>query len=330
MTNEENQAGALTHKDRKTGLAVFGAIQIIIGCFCAFLVPVMIMAMLAVSLMDKGAEETVNARAMIPGLFVYGLMAVWFIWLGVGSIQAKRWARALTLVASWIWFVSGLTGMIVMLFMMPDMYEQMAQDGQVPANAVTVIKYVTFAFMAVIYIIIPGVFILFYGSKDTLATCEHRDPFVRWTDKCPLPVLALVLTAGCGAACTPCMGLYGWAIPFFGTIATGYAGAGIALVLTALLAYIARGLYKLDLKAWWCATVLAILWGASCTLTFARVTLMEYYEKMNFPEQQLAMLRKMAFTQTNSPLFICLAWCLFLLVYIVYIKRYFAAKPAQL
>jgi hypothetical protein len=126
------------------------------------------------------------------------------------------------------------------------------------------------------------------------------------------------------------MGLYGWAVPFFGIIVTGPAGAGIALVLMALLAYITRGLYRLDIKAWWCATGLAILWGASGSITFSRVTLMEFYEKMNFPEQQLEMMRKMAFTQTHLPVIACIFWVLVLLAFLLYTKRYFVVKHDQL
>jgi hypothetical protein len=262
-------------------------------------------------------------------LLVYVFLGIWFIWMGIGSIQARRWARALCLIASWLSLISGITGMLFMLLFMPDMYEQMSKDGQMPANVVTIVKYVTFGFMTVIYIIIPGSFILFYGSKNTKATCEHRDPVVRWTDKCPLLVLALTLMSGGCAACLPFMGLYGWAIPFFGTIVTGVAGAGIALVLLVLLAYITRGLYRLDLKAWWYAVGLALLWGASCTITFSRVSLLELYEKMNFSAQQLEMMKKMSFTQSNSPVFASLFYVLLLLLFLLYTRRYFISPSEQ-
>jgi hypothetical protein len=329
MTSNECMTSDPTYKDRKTGLAVFGALQIVIGAFCALLVPVMIMAMLTAAVMDDGSEGTMSVRSMIPGIFIYLLLAIGFIWLGIGSIQARRWARALSLVSSWLWLVSGITGIIVMLVLMPDMYEQLAKDGKMPAHVVTIVKYVTFGFMTVIYILIPSAFILFYGSKNTRMTCEQRDPHIRWTDKCPLPVLALVLTAVGGAASIPFIGVYGWAIPCFGVIATGYAGAGLALLFLVLLAYITRGLYRLDLTAWWCATGLAVVWGASCTITLSRVNLMEFYEKMNFPEQQLEIMRKMAFTQTNAPAIVCLLWVVFLLAFLLYIRRYFTVAPEQ-
>ncbi|MEI7948029.1 MAG: hypothetical protein WCJ02_15115 [bacterium] len=326
MTNNESMISGLTYKDRKIGLAIFGAIQIAMGALCALMVPLMIMGMLVAAVANKDANSAVSVRTMIPGILIYVLMAVCFIWLGIGSIQARRWARALCLVSAWLWFISGITGILFMLMFMPDMYEQMSKDGQMPANVVTVVKYVTFGFMAVIYIIIPGSFILFYGSKNTKATCEHRDPVVRWTDKCPLPVLVMTLMSGCCAACLPFMGLYGWTVPFFGTIVTGVAGAGIALIFLVLLVYITRGLYRLDMKAWWCATGLTVGWGASCTITFSRITLMEFYEKMNFPAQQLEIMRKMSFTQSHSLTYACLFWVIVVLAFLIYTRRYFTSN----
>lgn len=323
MTTDENKTDTVPYKDRKTGLAIFGAIQIAMGGFCALMIPLMLIGMLASAALNKDAASSMPATTMIPGLIFYVLMAACFIWLGIGSIQARRWARALCLVASWLWFISGITGMLFMLLFMPDMYEQMSKDGQMPANLVIVVKYVTFGFLAIIYILIPGAFILFYGSRNTQATCEQRDPKIRWTDKCPLPVLALTLMAGCCASSLPFMGLYGWAVPFFGIIVTGGAGAGIALIFLVLLVYITRGLYRLDLKAWWCAVGLALFWGASCAITFSRITLMAFYEKMNFPAQQLEIMRKMSFTQSHSLTYACLFWVLLVLAFLLYTKRFF-------
>ena len=326
MTSNESMTGGLTYKDRKIGLAIFGAIQIAMGALCALMVPLMIMGMLVAAVANKDANSAVSVRTMIPGILMYVLMSACFIWLGIGSIQARRWARALCLVSAWLWFISGITGILFMLMFMPDMYDQMSKDGQMPANVVTIVKYVTFGFMTILYIIIPGSFILFYGSKNTNATCEHRDPVIRWTDKCPLPVLVMTLMSGCCAACLPFMGLYGWTVPFFGTIVTGVAGAGIALVFLVLLVYITRGLYRLDLKAWWCATGLAVLWGVSCTITFSRITLMEFYEKMNFPAQQLEIMRKMSFTQSHSLTYACLFWVIVVLAFLLYTRRYFKSN----
>ena len=66
-----------------------------------------------------------------------------------------------------------------------------------------------------------------------------------------------------------------------------------------------------------------MLWGASCAITFSQVTLMEFYEKMNFPSQQLEIMRKMSFTQSHGMMYACLFWVLLVLAFLLYTKRFF-------
>ena len=53
-----------------------------------------------------------NVRMMIPGIALYLMLAVAFIWLGVGSIRARRWAWTLTVVLSWMWLIMGVAGFV--------------------------------------------------------------------------------------------------------------------------------------------------------------------------------------------------------------------------
>ncbi|MBU4212672.1 MAG: hypothetical protein KKD33_08835 [Verrucomicrobia bacterium] len=215
-----------------------------------------------------------------------------------------------------------------MLVFLPDMYDQMGKSGQIPQQITTVIKYVTIGFMVVFYVIIPGVLVLFYGSRHVKATCERRDPQVRWTDKCPLPVLAVSLISGFWAACMLLMGFYGWTIPFFGFILSGIAGASVALISMLLLGYVAWGTYRLSVKAWWCAVVLTIAWGVSTGITFSRVTLMDFYERMNLPAQQLEIMKQFA-----QPAFwmvlLSVLWVVIVLAYLLYTRRYFVSPSDQ-
>jgi hypothetical protein len=329
MTQDRDAAGGLNYRDRKTGLVVFGIVEIIMGAFCALMIPLMILGMAASSALSEDAASAFNAGSMIPGLLFYVVLATWFVWLGIGSIQARRWARALWLVASWLWLISGVLGLVFVLVMMPDMYAQMIESGQMTQEVVSVVKYVTIGFSVVFYILIPAVFVLFYGSRHTRATCEQRDPQVRWTDQCPLPVLAVSLMAGCCAACLPLMGFYGWAMPVFGFILSGPAGAVVALVVAVLLGYVAWGTYRLNVNAWWCAVALVLVGGVSSAITFARVEWMELYEKMNFSAQQLEMMGQAGPMQMSWMLLSWGLWVVVALVYLLYIKRYFAPTAEQ-
>jgi MFS family permease len=311
-------------KDRKVRLVILGILQIIFGGFCALMVPLMILGMLATSAVaGKGAAEGVSLKMMIPGILLYLALAVWFVWIGIGSIMARRWARALILVSSWLWLICGVCGFVLMLMIIPNMYDKMGESGQMPKAAITVAKYVVEAFLAVFYVVVPGVFVLLYSGKDVKATCEHRDPQERWTDKCPLPVLAVSLVSVVWAVSILSMGIYGWAIPFFGSIVSGTNGAMMILALALVLAYIAWGTYKLDVKAWWCALLVYIGWAFSGIITFSTVSMNELYEKIGFSGQHLDMIRQYSTLWEQGMCLFLGFWVIIVLAYLIYVRRYF-------
>jgi len=311
----------------KTGLVVFGILQIIFGGFCALMVPFMILGMIASSFLDNSAAAPMSPTMMIAAVLIYVLLAVWFVCMGIGSIKARRWARALVLVTSWLWLISGICGLVFMLLLMPDIYEQMGKSEQMPPGMAHIMKYVTIGFMIIFYVIIPGVLVLFYGSKNVKATCQFRDSRLRWTDKCPLPVLAVSLIFGFWAVSMLFMGFYGWAIPFFGSILSGMKGAAVVLVVMLLFGYVAWGTYKLSIKAWWCAVLVITAWALSAGITFSRVNILDYYEKMNFPKQQLDIIKQYNIPQDYTGLFFGL-WVACFLGYLLYTRRYFV-RPAE-
>jgi hypothetical protein len=325
MTNEVSTGGSVVFKDRNAGLIAFGVLEILAGAFCALMAPLMLVGMLLpAALLEEGSAPPVDIGMMLPGLLFYVLLAVWFIWMGIGSLKARRWARALLLVSSWFWLISGSVGMIFMLFLLPDMFGQMSKTPQMPPEMVIIImKYVMIGFMGIFYILVPGALVLFYGSKHVKATCERRDPCIRWTDKCPLPVLAVSLMF---ALWTPCMlftAISGWVVPFFGVILDGAAGAVVVFLVMILYGYLSWGIYRLMIKAWWCAASLVVLWGVSTGITFSRVTLMELYEKMNYSAEQLELMKQYAVTLEPRTVLFSALWVGISLGYLLYIKKHF-------
>ena len=211
---------------------------------------------------------------------------------------------------------------------MPDMYEKMGESGQMPPGVARIMKYIMIGFMTVLYVIIPAVLVLFYGSKNVKATCEFRDTKVRWTDKCPLPVLGLSLMFGFWAVSMLFTVCYGCAIPFFGSILTGLPGAGVVLLVTLLAGYVAWGTYRLSINAWWCAVLLITAWVLSAAITFSRVSILDFYEKMNFPEQQLDTMKQFSISQDYMVLSLGL-WAAAFMGYLLYTRRYFVRPPKQ-
>ena len=329
MANHEEAMQSSEFKDKKTGLIAFGIIQIIFGGFCALMIPFMILGMLVSTISAKSPTPPMSARLMIPGVLFYVILAIWFISMGIGSIKTRRWARAIILVSSWLWLIGGIFGLIFMLLLMPGMYDQMAKDTQMPRQAVLIAKSVMIGFMTIFYVIIPAVFVLFYGNKNVKATCEFRDPQVRWTDKCPLPVLAVSFIFATWAASMLFMFFYRWTIPFFGFIVSGLTGVAVVLIVMLLSAYAAWGTYKLNIKAWWCSVLLIIAWALSNGITFSRVSISDFYEKMNFPQQQIATIKQLASLNTSTIVLFAGLWSLVFLGYLLYIRKYFVHPPTQ-
>jgi len=332
MIEDEEAVQIPDFKDRKTGLVVFGILQIILGVFFALMVPLLILGMIISTATGKGAPEGVNLRMMIPGTFFYVLLAVWFIWIGIGSVKARRWARALILVSSWAWLVCGVCGLVFILLFLPNMFDQMPENVEIPAAAVTVMKCVMLGFMSLFYVIIPGLLVMFYKSRDVKATCDYRDTKIRWTDKCPLPVLGMSMVCAFWAFSMLFMVAYRWTIPFFipffGVILSGISGAIVALVMALLLGYAAWGAYKLDMKAWWCVLVVTVGWFLSSIITFSRVDMLTYYEQMGFGDQQLEAMKRYGNMWGYMSLIFGF-WIIVALAYLMYIRKYFTVDSQQ-
>src|ERR1051326_8495153 len=75
-------------KDRRAGLIVFGILQLLLGGLCALIVPLMFFGQSMSASMTGTAP---NYRLLIPNAIIYGALAISFVWLGVGSIQCRRW-----------------------------------------------------------------------------------------------------------------------------------------------------------------------------------------------------------------------------------------------
>jgi hypothetical protein len=329
MNGTTQHSDAAAFKDRRGGLIAFGVIQILLGSLCALMVPFMAVVMFAAIGLEGEEAESLSAGAIVPGILFYVGAAVWFIWMGIGSVMARRWARALVLVTSWLWLVGGAMGVVCMAFLMPQMLSQMGEAEGMTGGVEIVFEVVMFGFMTVFYVALPAAFVLFYGSRHVKATCESVDARVRWTDRCPLPVLAISLVAGLWALCLPLMGIVGWAVPFFGVVLGGLPAAAAIVGSAALLVYVAWGACRLRVAAWWSAVGLVMAWGLSSAVTFSRVGLIEFYEKMNLPAESLDLMRTFSPRMDRWMVISMVVWVAALLGYLAFAKRFFdAPSPA--
>ncbi len=314
--------GLPVFKDRRTGLMIYGIFEIIAGALCALFIPLMFLGQ-ALTQARTGTQP--QYRQMLPGLLVYTTLAVLLVVLGIGSIRARRWSRAFGLILGWSWLLSGGIGLIVYAFVLPKVLATVSVGGPpLPPALKLVILVAGLAFSAVLMVLIPLAVVLFYRSPHVRATCEARDPTIRWTDKCPLPVLGLSLWLAAGGVFMLVMPLaYSGAAPFFGVLLSGIAGSMFYLCMAICFGFLARGIYRLDPVAWWLVLAVSVLVGVSNLMTFARIDPRELYRLMGYSQAQLQQLQGLNIL--NNDLMACLSaiGILPMLAYLLYVRRFF-------
>jgi hypothetical protein len=313
------------HQDRSTGLLVFGILTVIMGCLCG------LFGLLMISSQSLAARDPAlgDTRGVIFATATYFGLAIAFVWLGIGSIRARRWARTLLVVISWGWLLIGVGSLLAMVFLFPAMFSESASSGAKIDPAVQgVIMAIALGFTGVLFFLIPGAWALFYSSKNVRATFEHRDPVIRWTDRCPLPVLAVSLWTALGAPGMLLMPVAGMAVlPFFGNFLAGWPAAWLCVGLGLLWVWAAWRLYRLDILGWWVVVASVVLFAISSVLTYSRHTLTEFYALMGYSQAQIDQIQKFAL----PPWFLTwgvLVWVLPVLAYLIFILRYLRRSPA--
>ena len=317
------------YKDRSTGLLVFGILTILLGSMTGLLLLLMLVGQVAAR---STHAPMAPISALLPALFIYGILAVALIWLGIGSTMARRWARALLLIFSWSWLVMGVFAVLGVVVFLPIVLENVraaAPAGQpaMPAAAIGVIMVITCLMLGVFFIVVPAVWIFFYKSRHVKATCEARDPVTRWTDACPLPVLGLCVWLMFSAPMMLVMPIMGHGVmPFFGTFLTGLPGTVFCLAIAALWAWCAWLLYKLDARGWWLILFAMVLFTVSAVMTYTRHDMIEIYQLMGYPQEQIDQIQKTGLLTGNRMAWIMLFSMLPFLGYILFVKQYLRGK----
>jgi len=311
------------HRDRTTGLVAFGILVVLTGVLCAAMIPLTLLVLALQETLGELGATPMSARTVIPGLTLYGALAVVLVWLGIGSIRARRWARPLLLVIGWLWLATGVVGLVVMVLIAPQLYADMVDAGALPAGAMVLVQLVTYGLVCVLYVILPAALVLFYRSPDVEATCRARDPRPRWTDAFPPSVLSLLVLYVLTVYLIVLMPVYAVIVPFFGTVLTGAPAWIIMVLCTAACVWLTWSTYRLEPGAWWASVVLVSVASLSAMVTFVRVSPAEFYAASRIPSEQLALLHQGGLDRPWVVLgIVFLTWASFV-AYMVYVRRFF-------
>jgi hypothetical protein len=235
------------HKDRSTLLFAFGIAEIVMGIFALLMAAVTGVVTLSGTAGAPGVPPP-DPRMILPGVFFYLLLAAYYIATGIGSIRVQRWARPIVQIVSWLWLVSGVVSLALTSLFLPRFMEQARPPG-IDSQMMSFAQGCAFAFLAVFYVILPGIFITVYGSAGVRATFEARDRLPRWTDRCPTPVLGICLLLVYSAVAVLLGAVSG--LPLFGLGLSRPAAVAVCLALTVVLPVLALATYRLRPWAWW-------------------------------------------------------------------------------
>ncbi len=321
---------APTFRDRSTGLQVFGVILIVLGAMAALGIPLMLLGAV-VSRKATGAAMPLGTYAL--NCLTYGALALGLVTLGVGSIRRRRWARALTLITAWISLAMGVLVTILMTAVMPSAFavgfrQAAARNPNVvplPAGVMAVILTIVIVMFAVFFIVLPLVFVLFYRRSDVEETCRLHDPVERWTDRCPLPVLAASLIFGFAGPYYLFMVVTTPLIPFFGKWLTGLPGIAGCLIFAGLDVYLAVSFFRIQLVGWWIAITTLAVRGLSAAITYRRGDLFGAYSRLGWKPSQVQAMSANPMIRGHVILWWGLGYIVIFLGYIVYLHRYFSA-----
>ena len=335
---EEAQAEGSRYQDRSFVLQFFGVLLLLggglVGLLACLYAGIYAMASAGGS-GSLGGQELGNPALILPAAFVYGLLAIVLLTLGFGSCLLRRWARAIIHAGSWSSLVIGVVALVGMAVVLPAtldqmpqlMEEQAAATGQetppLPDDFGAIFMVFMLAFAFVVYVVIPGTFLLVYRSPHARATVEYRDPKPRWTDDVPLLVLTLVLWLGLMAIMAPMTALYP-AMPAFGFTLRGTPLVATALFGSVLLAFLTVQARHRRPVAWWGTLVLTVLGGASTVWMVQSNELGNVYREWGLPESSVQMAEDLL-EAPSTMVFMLAVWVPWL-VYVALLRKYF--RPA--
>jgi hypothetical protein len=281
----------LGYRDRSGWLVAFGIFEILLGLLC-LLMTALLFASLAMATMRSAGQ--VQPRVTIPMAAVYVGAAAVLICLGIGSINARRWARALSACLSAIALAIGVLAVSAVWFVTANMAKLLPPNPAMDQNTEALVARVSaVGAILVMLVIIPGVLFLFYRSPNVRRTCEARNPAASWTDRCPLPVLALGLYLAFLASGNLMVLLYGGMFPLFGVYLFGWVGGLLGMVTAGIWLWLAWAIYSRRKGAWTGALIFSILVGVSYAATALHADYAEIASKMGMAGTQRAAMSRL-------------------------------------
>lgn len=329
-------ARTLPFKDRRTSLKVVGVLLLVFGglsaCFAAMTPVGIYFASLAArqappGSLQRAAEPDVRTVVLAGGMYV--LSAAVLIWLGLGAVRLRRWARPAMLVVGWTWLATGGVSFVHWVLFGASMREMMTAGAPAgtpapPRQVILAITVATGALMFAIMVALPALLVWAFQRRGVRDTLAFFDPRVAWTDRCPTPALAVVLWLVLAAAGSFVYSVYG-VVPVYGRFVKGPSAVAVLLALGAVFLVVAWGFYRLRPWAWWATAVLWTLWAGSMVWTFTSTGYHEFYRQAGYSPQQIDVMLQFNGPFEDAMVWMIALWSVVLIGYLLYVRKYFDA-----
>jgi hypothetical protein len=304
-------------RDRSMGLVIAGILEILLGILSFSLAMLLLIVVSTAGL--AGLKTSHFWIAMGFQFFLTG----WLIVMGLGSIKAKRWARALVLVGAWTAVFFGTLALALVLYILPGILGLMTDSGLVSPTAAMPVLYFIIGVLFVLQILFPLAAIVFYSMGGVRGTCERRNPGSCWTDRIPLPLLAMgfICTMGCFSIITGATTNY--VVFLFGKVATGGLGAAIVALLSIGFGYVGWGAFTRKIHAWWGGYALVLLTCSSMMLTFSEMDMETLYGQMGYSPEQIVQLALYDAFNPAMLTFISCIWGIMACIFLVWVRDCF-------
>jgi hypothetical protein len=304
------------YQDRSRILVAIGALLLLIGIAVALLGPVEMYCFYLFSEGGRFHYEGFGFGSLMFGniasqIVGYYLIALVLIPVGYGHLKVRRWARPLALTLVGFWLVVGVPLIVVFSFV--------AVASKDLSLAVVLIMLVA---LALSYLVLPGVLIWFYRSRNVKLTFEAKDPQTYGVERFPIPVLVLCSLYLFYIVVLHILILFNGIFPLFGVWLVDLQGILLLDILIACLACLIWGTFRLRTWAWWGSLIYFGLLTSSSILTLCRSSLSDILSRMKFAPTETEALQGLPFQGWHLAAFIGIP-LLLTLGLIIFSKRYF-------
>lgn len=244
--DQDNGADPGAFRDQSTGLVIAGGAVIVVGLCCALLVPLSAALGELAEYSDGGSG---GLRTTLSLMAFHALLAAGFIWLGVGAVRARRWARDLMLPVARIWLLTGICTTAAAAILLPAVVRGLTATAGVPPGFGLAVMLISGGVLALTQVAVPAALLLFFRRPDVAATCRARDSRPQLTDACPPRLLTLATVWALAALSVVLMPAYDFVFPLFGVLLRGAAGVLPWIVVLITCVVLAWGTFRRALWA---------------------------------------------------------------------------------